>query len=84
VPGLEYHNVTFELKPITKLYLYSDGAYEITTPEGAGWRLADFVEVISRLSSKSNSTVNDIVTEVREAQGTDTFEDDVSLVAFDF
>lgn len=84
VPGLEYHNVTFELKPITKLYLYSDGAYEITTHEGVGWRLADFVEVISRLSSKSNSTVNDIITEVREAQGTDTFEDDVSLVAFHF
>ncbi|MEE9418976.1 MAG: SpoIIE family protein phosphatase [Desulfatiglandaceae bacterium] len=84
MPGLEYHNTSFKLKPFTKLYIYSDGAYEITTPEGRMWKLEDFVKIISELSSKEDSTVNDIITEVREVQGVDTFEDDVSLVEFDF
>jgi len=84
MPGIEYHNSRFKLKPFTRLYIYSDGAYEITTPEGKVWKLEDFVGVISRLTCREGSRVNEIITEVREAQGVNTFEDDVSLVEFDF
>ncbi len=82
MPGLRYHNTRFQLKPFSKLYIYSDGAYEIKTHEGKMWKLEDFVGVIRRLSATRDSTVNDIIGEIREVQGADTFGDDVSLVEF--
>jgi sigma-B regulation protein RsbU (phosphoserine phosphatase) len=82
MPGLEYQSASLKLKPFARLYIYSDGAYEITTSEGIMWKLEDFVRVVRGIRRKGDSTLNDIIAEVRRAQGVETFEDDVSLLEF--
>lgn len=71
MPGIEYPNASFKLRPFTKLYIYSDGAYEITTSEGRMWRLEDFVAVVKGLCPREDSTVNNIIREIREVKGAD-------------
>lgn len=84
LPGLAYGSGIFEITPRSKLYVFSDGAYEITRPDGSIGGLNDFVQIVKAIPYKKTSTVEDIMIEIRTAQGSDLFADDISLVEFDF
>jgi sigma-B regulation protein RsbU (phosphoserine phosphatase) len=84
LPSLAYRSGTFEISPPSKLYVFSDGAYEITRPDGSVGGLDDFVQMIKAIPYKKTSAVQDIMREIRSAQGSDLFADDISLVEFTF
>ncbi|MGM0425658.1 MAG: SpoIIE family protein phosphatase [Thermodesulfobacteriota bacterium] len=84
MPGQHYKNTRFEVRPGTRLFIYSDGAYEIAEPDGKRWGLDDFVHLIHRLSDQGNCTIKAIVNALRETQQSHVFEDDVSLMEIDF
>jgi len=81
--GITYKNARFELKLFSKLWIYSDGAYEITRPDGTLWTLDEFVQTVSALPYKKASSVHNIMKEIKKLQGSDMFDDDVSLVEVD-
>ena len=81
--GTTYENGRIELRLFSKLWIYSDGAYEITRPDGALWTLNEFIQAVSALPYKEASSVNDIMQEIKKLQGSDIFDDDVSLVEVD-
>jgi phosphoserine phosphatase RsbU/P len=69
------------LPPAALLYLFSDGAYEITRPDGSMMRYDDFVALLAaRPEPPGAGRVAAIVDAVRAAQGRPHFDDDVSLL----
>lgn len=65
-----------------KLFVFSDGIYEIRTPEGTELELNDFVEILTRPEERPGHKVDEVLATMRELQGHAHFEDDVSLLAF--
>jgi sigma-B regulation protein RsbU (phosphoserine phosphatase) len=69
----------------SRLYLYSDGAYEVTTPQGGMLMLEGLEAIIARLSVADGPQTAEILRLIRQKHGKTELQDDVSLleVAFD-
>ena len=66
--------------PNAKLYLYSDGAYEIAMPSGDMWKFEEFVKVLAMPSQPGVSDVDRIIAHITGLSGSLTFDDDFSLL----
>ena len=75
--GVAFRSVTTTLDAGTRLFLFSDGCYEVTNADGVLMNLADFTRVLVEAK-----TVDDVVAASRAWQGREEFEDDFSLVEF--
>ncbi len=84
LPGQKYEKSKIALKTFTRLYIYSDGIYEVTRPDGSMLKLDDFIKIVSNLSHKGDASPTEIIEEIRKVQGTDVFDDDVSLMKVRF
>jgi sigma-B regulation protein RsbU (phosphoserine phosphatase) len=76
VPDLNYPSARVTVPSSAKLYLFSDGVYEISRPDG-GWQSR---EEFSRFLQEQQPSIETIVTRMREMHGLDEFEDDFSLL----
>lgn len=69
------------LPPAARIYLFSDGAYELTRPDGTLTRYDDFLELLATRSEPNGATrVAAAIAAARALQGQPHFEDDVSLL----
>jgi len=84
LPGQKYEKAKIALKAFTRLYIYSDGIYEVTRPDGSMLKLDDFIKIVSKLSHKGDASPREIIEEIRKTQGSDVFDDDVSLMEVRF
>ena len=81
LPGQSFPQSATVLPPSALLYLFSDGAYEITRPDGAMMRYAEFVALLAeRPEPPGPARVAAVIDAVRAAQGRAHFDDDVSLL----
>ena len=78
--GVKFRTAVHELQPYAKLYIFSDGAYEIFQPDGSLWMLEDFVRLLASPTPQGVSDLDHIVSTITAIHGTDTFDDDFSLV----
>lgn len=63
------------------LYVFSDGIYEIRTPNGAELELSEFVDILTRPERVPGRKVEEMLETMKELQGHPHFDDDVSLLA---
>ena len=84
MPGQKYREAEIALTPFTKIYIYSDGAYEIAKPGGEMWALDDFIRTVGDVALQENAVVGDIMKRVTAIQEKDAFDDDVSLLEIVF
>jgi serine phosphatase RsbU (regulator of sigma subunit) len=86
VPGLTFPVESAAIQSGSVLYLFSDGAFEITTATGAQWALNDFVPLISTSSSQGvqASESDRLLQAVRRAARPGPLEDDCSIVVATF
>lgn len=69
------------LEEKNKLYVFSDGVYEIEQANGQVVTLADFIDLLKRISKMDTSQVDDILQYMKKlASNADSFEDDFSLL----
>src|SRR5262249_19833025 len=81
LPGVSFPDASTTLPPAALLYLFSDGAYEVTRPEGGMMRFEQFVELLAAGPEPAGQArVSAIVDAVRALQGRSHFDDDVSLL----
>jgi sigma-B regulation protein RsbU (phosphoserine phosphatase) len=81
LPDAPFTTATALLPANARLYLFSDGAYEITRPDGAMLRYDDFVELLAaRREATGTARLASAIETVRQLQGRAAFEDDVSLL----
>ncbi|MFO0907803.1 MAG: SpoIIE family protein phosphatase [Isosphaeraceae bacterium] len=83
-PDLDYGSATCQLDAFAKLYLFSDGAFEIEQQNTKMWPFSEFIEFMSRPVQSGDSGIDALVAHVRQISGRDDFADDFSMVEFRF
>lgn len=81
-PGATYETVSADVAPGSRLYLFSDGTYEIDRPGSSMMTPEEFAGILS--SPAAESRLDAVVTEIRHQQQAVEFADDFSLVEFRF
>jgi len=87
-PKAEFENAVFQMTPPSsftspsRLYLFSDGAYEIDRQGGKMMSYEEFVQILSKTGGEER--IPSIIERLRKENGSDLFVDDLSLVEFSF
>jgi len=81
--------VTYEKRECTiskhdKLYIYSDGVYEVEKPDGSMWRLEEFTDFMINNRSEGQSTLDHLYRYANKLKQSDDFEDDFTIVEVSF
>lgn len=81
--GVPYEAGACDVVPGSRLFIFSDGAYEVTKAEGG---MLHFDEFLTHLTSAThgNHDLDHTVSFVRGVSGKAAFEDDFSIVKIDF
>jgi len=77
---MDFEEGQAEVPPGATLYVFSDGIYEIRTPEGGEMELSAFVDILKRPEREPGHKVDEVLATMRELQGHPHFDDDVSLL----
>ncbi|HDZ91910.1 MAG: SpoIIE family protein phosphatase [Deltaproteobacteria bacterium] len=80
LPGQTYENVSISLGRSTRLYIYSDGIYEVPGPDGTVLKMGDFFKIVTDLCGRDAASPEEIIEKMKGMQDSETFEDDVSLM----
>jgi sigma-B regulation protein RsbU (phosphoserine phosphatase) len=78
LPDVQYHWQRCYIPPASRLYLFSDGVYEIKQFDNTIMGLNDFIDILSKRSFEH--TIDEILIQVDARAGDRTFSDDLSLL----
>ncbi len=84
VEGLEFPAAEVEVPHGARLFVYSDGAYEIGRPDGSMWAFKDFVSTLAGAAAEPMSPMDALVAHIRALSQRDDFGDDFSMVEMAF
>jgi sigma-B regulation protein RsbU (phosphoserine phosphatase) len=79
----EFDTAEFELPLNATVYLFSDGIYEVTLPEGREFRFQEYMEKVASITAAHGSML-EILQEMRAVQNRQDFDDDVSILELKF
>jgi sigma-B regulation protein RsbU (phosphoserine phosphatase) len=78
-----YDTSAVDLGPYARLYVYSDGVFEIAQAGGKMWTLDEFVDHLASLPPGEESTIDRLLAHARRLHGADVLADDFSMVEID-
>ncbi|MCE2728063.1 MAG: serine/threonine-protein phosphatase [Planctomycetaceae bacterium] len=84
VDGLEFDSSEAEVPVGGRLFVYSDGAFEISRPDGSMWAFADFLAALTAPAAGPASPIDGLVSVIRGVSQRDDFNDDFSMVELGF
>jgi sigma-B regulation protein RsbU (phosphoserine phosphatase) len=84
IGDLEYRTSSCQVGDFGRLFLYSDGVYEIEQTNGAMWPFADFIAFMSRPAEPGQSSADRLIAHARALGGREEFKDDFSVIEFQF
>lgn len=82
-PGAEFRSASVQLGPFSRLYLYSDGAFEIFGVDGLEWTLDGMLDTIEQ-NAASGQAVERLRSTILERRGKDQLDDDLSVLEMVF
>ncbi len=83
--NIKFVTATTQIKPGSRLYVFSDGVYEIRRPGLPMMSLTDLSDFLAVQPPESTTVLKDVWTMVRHAHGSDKpLEDDFSIMEFRF
>jgi sigma-B regulation protein RsbU (phosphoserine phosphatase) len=87
VGGLSFSQYTAESCEVpagSRLFLFCDGAYEITLPEGRTYTIDELAGQLGKLPSNAPVDLDAILAQIRLLSGSSELEDDFSLITIQF
>ena len=78
--GIDFEHDQVEIKPASRLYVFSDGVYEIMNENGAWWGFDDLKAYLEDSGDMGKSTMDNLWAHVRQIAGSETLEDDFSVL----
>ena len=84
IPGVEYQSAEVTVAPGSRLFVYSDGAYEVVTNDGEEWRVGPFLDLIAQVPGPAGGEPEWIEAEVRKVMAEPSFDDDFSILVARF
>jgi phosphoserine phosphatase RsbU/P len=80
-PGAKFQSATYKVDKANKLYLFSDGVYELTKPDGSIVTLGEFTDVLKKIPSlEGMEDLDRILQYSQNVNGSTSFADDFSLL----
>jgi sigma-B regulation protein RsbU (phosphoserine phosphatase) len=73
-----------ELPAFSRLYVFSDGIYEITKPDGTILTYEEFLHILIGAQHSREPVLPSAINAIRTVRGGDQFEDDISIIEFAF
>lgn len=84
LPEADFQNASCQIQKYNRLYIFSDGVYEITRLDGSMLELHEFIDVLAKIPRKEKGELDYIVEYTQELQGKKLFADDFSLLLIHF
>ena len=84
VDDADFESASVTVRPGSRLYIFSDGLFEINNPEKQMLCMDGLQEKIRQAQQRPSDRLDAILTSVREWQGFDDFGDDYSLLEVSF
>jgi sigma-B regulation protein RsbU (phosphoserine phosphatase) len=84
VEGLEFNSGEVGVPAGSRLFIYSDGAFEVSRPDGSMWAFDDFVATLSDESTHSEGRLEGLLSRIREISARNDFQDDFSMLELSF
>lgn len=84
VPDAEYHTHEQSVPPGSRLYVYSDGAFEVRRRDGSLLMIDGLAAILRDVQSADPPRVSRVVDAIRQEHGGADFDDDFSLVEVEF
>ena len=63
-----------------RLYIFSDGVYEVQKSDGSMWRLQEFTDFMNRATSEGQSILDQLYRFAASIGKSDNFEDDFTII----
>ena len=84
MPDINYQQQICEIDTNSRLYLFSDGVYEIAQKDDHIWGVNALIDTFIRTPSDRSSRIDYILASVKEAANNRPFDDDLSLLEVEF
>ncbi len=84
IEDASYRASEVEVPPGSRLFLYSDGAFDFVTKEGPRFSHPELLDLLSEVSEAGSGAVRRIERKLRARLAAPTFEDDFSLLMLEF
>lgn len=81
---VEFQKQTIKVSEKDRLYVFSDGVFEVFYPDGTCWTYGQLVDVFKEIPKVQKEGVEHVIEHITKLQNAAPFEDDVSLVEFTF
>ncbi len=83
-PDTLYAVQATRLQPFNRLFVFSDGAYEIVRQNGSMLTLEEFIQHLAERTAGGGDDLPSTLAYLEKARGISTFEDDLALVEVSF
>ncbi|MBS9394780.1 MAG: SpoIIE family protein phosphatase [Dolichospermum sp. LBC05a] len=83
-PEAKYTDAYSQIEKSSILYIFSDGAYEITQSNGTLWSLEGFIQILMSLQYSVDNQLDYILDYLINLNSKETFEDDLSILQVKF
>jgi len=84
VDGLEFNSGEALVPAGSRLFLYSDGAFEVSRPDGSMWEFDNFVSTLASGSHEEGGRLERLLARIREISARNDFQDDFSMLELAF
>jgi sigma-B regulation protein RsbU (phosphoserine phosphatase) len=83
-PEAKYVDDYFYIDQFSTLYIFSDGAYEITQSEGTLWSLDSFIQLLVSLHNSVDYQLDHLLSYLINLNSKEAFDDDLSILQVKF
>ncbi|MDJ0772710.1 MAG: SpoIIE family protein phosphatase [Mastigocoleus sp. MO_167.B18] len=83
-PEAKYVDDFCTIEESSTLYIFSDGVYEITKPNGTVWSLDAFIRMLAESSSFAENKLEIIINYLNQLNSKSVFDDDLSILQIQF
>ena len=84
MPDIIYKADEIIIQRPSRLYIFSDGVYEVTQPDGTMWSLDGLKEFFAKPRFAGVSEIEELYAHVQALRGASTLEDDFSILKISF
>jgi len=84
MPDVTYEKRECTVGEIDKLYIFSDGVYEVEKSDGSMWRFKEFTEFMTKNRTDGKSALDQLYRYANNLNKSDEFEDDFTIVEVSF
>jgi phosphoserine phosphatase RsbU/P len=83
-PKAAFASQETEVAPGARLYLFSDGVYEVDRPDETMWTIEELERYLAQASPGTDTEIDSLHRELQRMHGSEVLDDDFSMLRVDF